>query len=156
MVTGMASFWISIQRACKNLLLGSHWFSESLRYMCVSEMEPDRESECAAGKPGTDLTKVSQVSSNISICSVHNSCLTKNPKYGPYRCHSCVRDPYMSMDKTAKAGRETQAVRGCKAGAELCYQDWSELDRVRDSQCPLMVLALQGGLKISFLKTASP
>lgn len=77
MVTGRASFSISIQSACKNVLLCSHQFSESLRYMCVSEMEPDRESECAAGKPGTDLTKVSQVSTNVSICSVHNSYLAK-------------------------------------------------------------------------------
>lgn len=43
-------------------------------------MEPDRESECAAGKPGTDLTKVSQVSTNVSICSVHNSYLAKKKK----------------------------------------------------------------------------
>lgn len=57
MVIGMASFSISIQKACKNVLLGSHWFSESLTCMCVSEMEPDRQSECAAGKAGTDLTK---------------------------------------------------------------------------------------------------
>lgn len=75
--------------------------------MCVSEMEPDRESECAAGKPGTDLTKVSQVSTNVSICSVHNSYLAKKKyNYGPHRGRSCARDPYMSMDKTAKAGRE--------------------------------------------------
>lgn len=43
----------------------------------------------------------------------------------------------------------------CKAGTELCYQDRSELDRDSDFLCPLMVLALQGGLKILFLKTAS-
>lgn len=142
MVTGMASFSISIHRVCKNVLLGSHWFSESLRYMCVSEMEPGRQSECAAGKPGTGLTKVSQVSTNISICSVHNSYLTKNPKYGPYRCHSCARDPYMSMDKPAKAREGGTGSQGCKAGAELCYHDCSGLDRGRDSECPLMVLAL--------------
>lgn len=44
---------------------------------------------------------------------------------------------------------------GCKAGADLCYQDQSELDRDSDFLCPLMVLALHGGLKILFLKTAS-
>lgn len=77
-------------------------------------MEPGRKSECAAGKPGTDLTKVSQVRTSVSICSVHNYYLTKNPKYGPYKCHPCARDPYMSMDKTVKAGREAQAVRDAK------------------------------------------
>lgn len=74
MVTGMASFAISIQRVCKKALLGSHWFSESLRYMCVSEMEPDRESECAAGKPGTDLTKSARSAPTLVFALfIHNS-----------------------------------------------------------------------------------
>lgn len=113
MVTGRASFSISIQRACKNVLLGSHWFSESLRYICVSEMEPDRESECAAGKPGTDLTKVSQLSTNVSICSVHYSYLRKkNTNMG--HIEAIPVPGILICLWTAKAGREAQAVRDAK------------------------------------------
>lgn len=114
MVTGMASFAISIQRVCKNVLLGSHWFSESLRYMCVSEMEPDRESECAAGKPGTDLTKSARSAPSLVFALFIIPNLQKTPNMGHIDAIPVPGILICLWTRQQREGREAQAVREAK------------------------------------------
>lgn len=79
-MTGNTSFSIPIQSACKNVLSGLYWFSESLRYVCVciSDGRGIKTDLCVqlsaqSGEPGTELTKVSQFSTYIIIYAVHYS-----------------------------------------------------------------------------------
>lgn len=77
-------------------------------------MEPDRESECAAGKPGTDLTKSARSAPMLVFALLIIPNLQKTPNMGHIDAIPVPGILICLWTRQQREGREAQAVREAK------------------------------------------